>query len=57
MPAQAGIQTDGSSSTTASARLCVPHAAKAEPTHATSILDARLRGHDGGVWGFFTATY
>ena len=49
MPAQAGIQCGGSRGGGLSPRSCVPHTRETNLHAATSILDARLRGHDGEV--------
>ncbi len=46
MPAQAGIQSGGSSGIKVSGRSRVPRTRETSLRAATSILDARLRGHD-----------
>jgi len=47
IPAQAGIQCGGSRGIGVSSQPCVPRTRETRLHAATSILDARLRGHDG----------
>ena len=47
IPAQAGIQGGASSGTMMSGCSCVPRTRETRTRATPSILDARLRGHDG----------
>ncbi len=49
IPAQAGIQYGESRGAVMSGCPCVPRTRETRLRAATSILDARLRGHDGEV--------